>query len=241
MLTIYSHVGDDTTDPTYEASSDVDGDGTIETSDWQEVYNNLFETLPTGDPEGVSNDAPTSTGFDAVEITDDAIDHAISLHSVFEDAEDTDAQLTYTVESNDDPSLFDSVSINSTTGELILNTASNESGRANLVVKATDQDGLSVQSNLTVDVDRQNDAPVILSATATDLGSHQWIIEGWVEDDDNNLDDMFVILDGQFVNQRVSVSVNGYFYYEFILDPNQEDIIDIFIADDGAGAQSNYH
>ena len=239
LLTIYNHVGENTTDPTYEASSDVDGDGMIETSDWQEVQNNLLETLPTGDPEGVSNDAPTSTGFDAVEITDDAIDHAISLYSVFEDAEDTDAQLTYSVVSNDDPSLFDSVSINSTTGELILNTASNESGRANLIIKATDQDGLSVESNLIIDVDRQNNAPVVLSATTTDLGSNRWFVEGWAEDLDNLVEDLFIVLDFEMFEQRVSISSSGYFYFEFVLDPNQEESIDIYIADDGTGAQSN--
>lgn len=239
MFAIYQRVGLDTQDSMYEESSDIDGDGIIENSDWQEVYNNLWETLPTGDPEGVFNDAPTSIGFDAVEIFDDAIDHAISLYNVFDDAEDTDAQMTYQVVSNDSPTLFDSVTIDMQTGELILNTKSGVSGRAELEIKATDQNGLSVMSTLQVDVDRQNDIPSIINVTTTDAGYDRWIIEGWVTDNDNVLDDMYVSFIGNYIFERVSVAVTGYFHTVVLLDPGQEDYIDIYVANDGSGASSN--
>ncbi len=239
MVTIYMLVGEDTQDASYQASSDVDGDGLVENSDWQEVFANLWNTLPAGDPEGVTNDAPTSIGFDPAEIDDDTIDHIFSLHSVFEDNEDSDSQLVYQIVNNEDPSLFDLVSIDSLSDNLVLNTTSNASGRSEITVRATDQGGLSVESTLIVDVDRQNDVPSIINVTTTDVGLDSWIIEGWVTDSDNDLESMIINLVGGNLFQRTSVSSLGYFTALVQLDPGEEESIDIFIADDGSGDQSN--
>ena len=72
-----SQEGKTTTSTGYNPKYDVDGSGVIEVSDWQFVQGKLGNTLPTGSPAGVGNDAPTTTGFDSVSISDDAVDVAI--------------------------------------------------------------------------------------------------------------------------------------------------------------------
>ena len=89
---------------------------------------------------------------------EDAPNSNIDLFPAFADAQDADAQLTYTVTANDNPGLFSSTSI-STGRYLVLDDWPNANGTAHLTVKATDTGGLSVSTSLTVIVTAVNDAP----------------------------------------------------------------------------------
>lgn len=219
---IYYREGSDTSHSAYLAKADVDGDGLIESSDRETVSNNMYASTPSGTPVGITNDSPTTSGLGVTEISDDTVDVALSLYNAFEDAEDTDQQLTYTLKNVSDPTLFDSVTINNQTGQLVLNTAAAVNGWAYVTVEATDQSGLSVEAIAKVGVDKQNVGPTI-SVTTTDGGSGQWLIEGWVTDLDstpNELDQMEVLLTGMFT-QLVSVAETGYFYFVVLLDPTE--------------------
>ena len=58
------------------------------------------------------NDEPTVTSpIPDVTVDEDAADTVFSLYPYFQDVENTDAQLTYTVTGNTNPSLFTSVNI----------------------------------------------------------------------------------------------------------------------------------
>ena len=103
---------------------------------WGRVGN----TLPTGNPAGVTDDAPTTQGFDLVSITNHAIDVAISLWGSYADAENGASGLTYSIKSNSAPSLFDSVSINQATGTLTVNAAAGATGRAAITLSGTDSE-----------------------------------------------------------------------------------------------------
>ncbi|MGI9429212.1 MAG: hypothetical protein ACR2NM_11185 [Bythopirellula sp.] len=208
----YFAVGLSTTDPGYDPMYDSDGDGLIETSDWQAVSGNLWASLPVGTPTGVTSDAPTTSGFDLASITDRVNETRISLHNVFEDLEDTDTQLSYTVESQSDPSLYDSVTIDAGTGEIVLDAAAVGSGRNQIVVSATDSSGIAVTATLTADLDHTNAAPSIDNFTAIFLGNGEWQVTGTVEDNDDLVEGFLVDLSGLF-SGRAAVEADGTFAY----------------------------
>lgn len=208
-------------DAAYNIRYDIDGDGTIEQADWEEVLDNLWATLPSGTPPGAVNDAPTTTGFDLLPVTDRQNDQTINLHQIFDDAETPDNSLTYTIVSQSDASHFDSVSINPSTGVLSINATDNQSisGRSEIVVQATDAAGLSVQATLTVDLDYTNQAPVISNYHAVHYGFGTWTVTGQVTDADDDVVGMIVELSG-VVDGRAVVQEDGYFYFTFILQSN---------------------
>jgi len=208
--------GLDTTDPGYNPVYDLDGDGLVEVSDWMAVLGHLWATLPTGTPAGVTNDAPTTKGFDLEAITDRENETRISLYAAFEDFEDTDSTLQYSIESQSNSGLYDSVSIDSASGEIVLDPASTGSGRNTITVLATDSGGLSVSSRFTFDLDYSNKAPVIYGYMSSYLGGYVWEVSGYVSDVDDIVEGLIIELTGLF-NTRVAVAADGSFYYREIV------------------------
>ena len=151
-----SQEGKSTASTGYNPRYDVNGSGLIDAADWQYVLGRVGNTLPTGNPAGVTDDAPTTQGFELVSTTNHAIDVAISLWGLYADAENGASGLTYSIKSNSAPSLFDSVSINQATGTLTVNAAAGATGRAAITLSATDSNGISTDSSMTVDVDHVN-------------------------------------------------------------------------------------
>lgn len=218
LWAVYLSNGLGTEDEGYSPQFDLDGDGLIETAEWQYIYAHLYETLPTGSPTGAGDDAPTTGHFDRLEIDDDTVDVAISLWNAFDDLEDSDSELAYAIESVGDPSLFDSYSINATTGELVVNAytvtgGGYVSGRTYMMLSATDSSGQSVRSKLTLDIHR-NDSATSLSAQSTQGAQYQWFVYGTVADSDDDVEDLWVIVDGP-VPLVVPVQADGSFVCSF--------------------------
>jgi hypothetical protein len=220
----YSYIrqldGKTTTSTGYIANRDINGDGVINSTDWQEALNRSLQTLPSGVPAGTNNDAPTSRSVIFVQITDTGADFLVSLPSYFNDAESGGSGLTYSIISDDNSSLFDTSSINQSTKCLVLNAANNASGRANLVVRATDPGGLSVDTVITVDVNYVNQAPQILHYDCQNAGGNTWIISGDVVDPDDNVADFIVTFYGVY-DIRSAVDDNGHFEFAIILQDGQ--------------------
>ena len=208
--------GNSLADPQYDPATDLDGDGLAEISDWVAIINHLWTSLPTGTPAGVADDAPTTTGFDLEFITDRVNDTRVSLHAVFDDLEDTDAAMTYTITSQSNSGLYDSITVDSVAGEIVLNPASSGSGRNSITITATDTNGLSVEAVLTSDLDYTNSPPVISNFTTTYLGGSVWEVSGAVSDSDDIVEGQIVQLSGLF-NVRVVVAADGSFYYREIV------------------------
>ena len=103
------------------------------------------------------NTAPTTSGIANVTVAEGASDTIISLFDAFEDAQNLDAELIYEVVANTNPALVaTSPTIDSATGELILDYAATGLGTADITVRATDTGNLSVDTTFTVTV---NEAP----------------------------------------------------------------------------------
>ncbi|MCG8002760.1 MAG: cadherin domain-containing protein [Candidatus Thiodiazotropha lotti] len=106
------------------------------------------------------NEAPTTSGIANVSVTEDAPDTVVDLFVAFDDTEQADTDLTYSVVGNSNPALFESTAINPTTGELRLDYGTNQNGTAQLTVRATDPLGLWTETSFDVLVDAANDSPL---------------------------------------------------------------------------------
>jgi hypothetical protein len=211
-LSILQLDGKTTSSSGYIASRDVNGSGTINSSDWNEAYARLLHALPSGSPAGTNNDAPTTSGVNRVAISNAAVDVAISLAANFGDLESGGNGLTYTIRSNSNASLFDTSTINPTTKQLVLNAASGVSGRATIVLRATDPNGLFVDSPVTVDVNRENLAPEIWNFDISHVGGSLYVVSGDVFDPDDDVSD-FIVKFWNVFDIRSAVNQNGHFEF----------------------------
>ena len=224
----------------YNVRYDVDGDGEITLDDCNAMYSYIGDSLPAGDPVGVSNDAPTTAGFADVNVDENAADEVLSLFDAFDDAEDDDDDLTYSIVYNSNPDLFDSVDIDGVNGELTLDFAFDEFGEALLTIRATDSNGLIVDTTLEVNVESTNQAPVISNFVVWDEGDDVWTIEGRVTDVDDDVEGMVVTLGGVLAeyNLTATVQADGTFSVTKILAGLSYGVATAQTEDD-EGAESN--
>ncbi len=107
----------------------------------------------------VANTTPTTSGIGDVAVNEDANNTTINLNAVFDDVEDADSALTYSLVNNSNAGLFDSVTIDGS-GNLILDYSANQFGTALITVRAADTLGAFVDTTFTVDVSAVNDTPL---------------------------------------------------------------------------------
>ncbi len=96
--------------------------------------------------------APSTIGINNITVTKNAQNSIVNLFAAFEDAEDSDTTLTYSLESNTNSNLFESVVIDKVSGNLTLDYAKNNMGKAELTVRATDSENEFVETTFTVSV-----------------------------------------------------------------------------------------
>ncbi|MEO0533887.1 MAG: cadherin-like domain-containing protein [Cyanobacteria bacterium P01_A01_bin.123] len=119
-------------------------------SDGQEGESTATVTV-TVNPVADNTD-PTTSGIESFKVTDNAPNTIIDLFGAFEDAEDADSDLTYTLVGNTDDSLFADIAIDEAAGTLTLDYGSGAHGRTDLTLRATDTDGSFIETTFTVSV-----------------------------------------------------------------------------------------
>jgi hypothetical protein len=217
----------------YNATRDTDGNGIINSLDWQEALNRVSQQLPTGVPVGAYDDAPTTVGLSRVRISNEAVDTAIALLSSFADKEDGSSNLTYSVVSNSNASLFSTATIDPATHSLVLKPASaGVSGHAVIAIRATDSLGLSVDTTVSIDV-----APPTLSCAPAYVGGGTWVIEGHVSDSMYAATSITVQCTGLF-SAQATPDEDGDFAVAVILGENAYGWENV-VAINSAGAQSD--
>ena len=111
------------------------------------------------------NNAPTTTGIAGVTVSEDAANTNIDLNAAFDDSDNLDSELTYSIVGNTNIGLFTATGIDGATGRLTLDYAADMNGSAQISVRATDPAGLSVDTLFTVTVTPVNDSPVLQANT----------------------------------------------------------------------------
>jgi hypothetical protein len=204
-------IGQSTTTTAYSKFADVDGSGVIETEDADDIWSKMWSTYPSQAPIGAGNDAPSAVSTRSLDVDDAMGDVAVSLYGDFQDGETADQQLTYQIIGNTNPSLFQTASINSSSGLLTLNAAANQSGRSTITVKATDTAGIWTTASYVVDVNYANQLPT-LSFVVLLVEGITFRVIGSVGDDDANLEGLYVVFSGAF-EARASVREDGSFEF----------------------------
>jgi LPXTG-site transpeptidase (sortase) family protein len=106
------------------------------------------------------NDPPTTSGIADVDILEDAPDTIIDLWSSFEDYEDSDSALSYSVFGNTSPGLFTSALITGSPNRYLeLDYAPDQNGSSDITVQAEDTGGLTIDTTFTVNIQPVNDQP----------------------------------------------------------------------------------
>jgi hypothetical protein len=121
------------------------------------------------------NQPPTTTGIANVFVAEGADNTAIDLFAAFEDPEDPDSALTYTVEATTNSALFTSTNINGVLGTLTLDYPLEANGSADITVRATDTGFpvLFAETTFTVNLSEVNDTPILSSGSVDNLTVEQ--------------------------------------------------------------------
>lgn len=175
----------------YDIRCDVNGSGMITSSDYMAILPKGGDGLPYGDPVGMTNDAPTTSGFADLGIATGTTDHVLALTDFFADAEDLPDDLIYSIINNSNSSLFSSLDIDS--GDLTLTFAQGMTGDAVLTFRATDTEGLIVDATLAVHISA---APVITHFYCINEIANFWTFTGDVSDVDDEVEGYVVNLGG---------------------------------------------
>jgi len=206
---IGNRIGAQAGDAEYGIRHDIDADGDIDWDDFYAARDRIGNVLPSGDPAGINNDAPTTSGLADVAVDEDAADYVLYLWGAFDDAEDGYGGLSFEIVENTNPALFDSTEIDNLTGELTLDFAENAFGQAEITVRATDTGGLFVETTFTVDVAPVNDAPVISEFVGVDGPGDYWTFSGVVTDVDDVVEGMIVVFGGVLEPYNVTTVVRA--------------------------------
>ncbi len=204
-MTAYPKVGKNAGDAGYDIRCDVDGSGGITSGDVSTIMSKAGGILPTGDPVGMTNDAPTTGGISDVSVATDTADYVFSLPDFFADAETASDDLVYSIIDNTNPSLFDSLDIDSW-GDLNLDFAASTTGDATLAIRATDAAGLIVDTTITVHV---SDAPFISNFYCIQEFGNWWTFTGTVTDDDDDVEGYVVTFGGVLVGYNLTAVVGA--------------------------------
>ena len=139
---------------------------TVAAIDPQGAYGSAAITVNLNDL--VENTPPTTSSISDFTVNEDVGFSFLDLNAVFEDIEDADSALVYSIENNTNPGLFDAATINGS-GVLTLDYAADQNGTADITIRATDTGGLWIEESFTVTVNPVNDAPVLIAGTVDNL------------------------------------------------------------------------
>ena len=98
-------------------------------------------------------------------MNEDAVPTRIDLHAAFDDSDNLDTELTYTLIGNSNIGLFSAAGIDNASGQLRLDYAANMNGSAQIAIRASDPSGQFVDTLFTVTVNPVNDSPVLQANT----------------------------------------------------------------------------
>jgi hypothetical protein len=201
VLTLGCNAGD----AEYSIFCDIDGSATIRNEDKYIVTQFLGQGLPAGNPVGMSDDAPTTGGIADLGIATGAENHVLALTDYFNDAETDVEDLAYSVVGNTNPSMFDSLTIDSS-GNLDLDFTSTAYGSVTLTIRAADASGLFTETTVTVHV---SDAPVISNFYCINEYSDTWTITGVVTDADDSVEGDVVTFGGVLAGYNLTATVRA--------------------------------
>jgi hypothetical protein len=194
---------------------DLNGSGAIDSRDAMFVDSRVGATYQSGSPVGALHNPPTSTGGQAITLTDPSITTAISLFDRFKADGLSSDSMGYTIISASNTNLFSTLSLDSNNGQLQMRPAAGQSGISEIVVKATDKWGLNTTATFLVNVNGGNMPP---SITLQIVSIENDTFEVFVTVTDEQLKGLYVTFTGA-LNMRASVADDGTIDFGVVADP----------------------
>jgi hypothetical protein len=200
-------------DTGYGIRYDINGSGSITMDDYSLADARMANHLPTGNPAGMNNDAPTALPLGNLSVNENAVDTVLSLGDIFSDKEDPTNNLVFSLVNNTNPSLFNSITISQ--GKLTLSFAANTEDTAALTLRATDTGGLFVDTTFNVTVADTliwvpNDNPPVISNFGGIPGPGDfYTFSGTVTDQDQEVAGMVITFGGVLANYGFTAIVQA--------------------------------
>lgn len=160
------------------------------------------------------NDTPTTSGIANVTVNKDAPNTVINLLNSFSDMETPSSGLSYTVQSNTNPSLFTSIGISS--GVLTMDYAPTMTGSSTITIRAKDAGNAYVDATFTVTVNSVNQAPVAAGDTYKVGKNHALSVSSpgvLGNDSDADGNGLTAVLTANVAHGTVTINPNGSFTY----------------------------
>ncbi|MEN6451710.1 MAG: hypothetical protein ABFC96_14555 [Thermoguttaceae bacterium] len=195
-------------DSQYDVRYDLDGDGVISATDYSFALSQVGALLPSGNPPGMTTDAPTTSGIPDLSIAKGAVDHVLTLTDFFADGQSPPQDMVFSIVQDSNPALFSSLTVNS--GDLTLTFAENVTGDAILTIRATGSVGLMAETTLVTHV---STAPVITDFYCINDTGDYWTLTGVVTDADDPVAGDIIKFGGVLAgfNLTATVDENGVF------------------------------
>ncbi len=179
------------------------------------------------------NDPPTTSGIADVVVDEDSPATDIDLFAAFDDPEDLDSQMIFSIQANTNSGLFSSTPIVGDT--LTLNYAADANGTTDITVRATDTGGLYVETTFGVTVNPVNDDPVAADDDANTPEDTAVAIDVLANDDDVDLDSLTVSIKTPAANGELVVNGNGTITYTPDANYNGPDSFTYTVNDGNGG------
>jgi VCBS repeat-containing protein len=215
-----------TVDYAHDGSQTISDSFSYTISDISGAISNVATVSITVNP---INNAPTTIGIIDVTVTEDSAPTKVDLKATFDDVDNLDSELTYSITGNTNIGLFSSAAVNAVTGELDLDYAADVNGSSQISIRATDPSGASVDTLFTVTVTPVNDTPVLVTnAGITAVGTSSTIIST-AELNVNDIDNTDTVIvytvtalptNGELLLNGVPVTINSNFTEEDIINNN---------------------
>ncbi len=197
----------------FESPTDLDSNGIYEVIVTVDDGNGAFDSQTIFVTILDGNEVPTTNGIPNLTVDEDSINRSFDLHPVFDDQEDADTDLVYTIENDSNSGLFDSVAVNPF-DQIVLDFADDQNGFSLITVRATDTAGLFVETIFRVDVNPVNDAP-IGNDDSFSFASGSTFNGSGLLDNDTDVDDTVLVssLNSAPADGTVTVNPDGSFVY----------------------------
>jgi hypothetical protein len=211
---VHQKLGKNAGDTGYNIRYDIDGSASITSTDENAVRSRIGGLLPSGNPAGMTDDAPTTSGIPDVSVAAGTTDHVLSLTNFFADDETATANLAYSIVQNTNPSLFNSLNINSSK-QLDLSFASGIKGDAALTIRVMDPIGLLVDTTFHVHV---SDAPFITNFYCINDVADYWTLTGTVTDNDDPVQGDVITFGGVLASYHLTTTARADGVFTFTVE-----------------------
>ncbi len=172
--------------------------------------------------ENCTAHGPSATGLTALSFDKSGNQYRLSLETAFTDPDDAVSDLAFALHATSGDPIIQSLSIDNTTGELVLIFDASVEGMSEVTISAEDPGGNHSLTTFGLDFSTPSSPPVLDSFIATLDGDGHWTFSGHVDSSGQDTDDWTVHLGGDLDGTTTSVDDDGNFQVTLTMIPSDD-------------------